>query len=361
MTGYLHRQGISVIPYLEDWLVHHPDRKVLLRHQAQLINRLDLVGSVLNRKKSELDLTQDLQFLRIRLHLDLGEASLPESKAWEIVAPARHLSSLRVLTYTQVFQLMGSLNLGLRSYPSGSFVPETPSTSFSLVRSDRPVYATASIRNFGPCQPSSALAGPTFSYLRNPYPHVSGGIHDFYGRLHAGVGRTHGGFPYFGYLDPYRPQSPHQLFGAQGGNSCPTALGSSAPGPPGALVLRLTVELLLWLEAQNIIVRARNIPGSLNVIADHLSRPNQPISTEWSLHPEIVRLIFRVWGTPEVDRFATVLNSHLPQFMSPIPEPKALVVDALSPDWQGRSLYMFPHSPCSAKSFRNSGPPRRQR
>ena len=41
------------------------------------------------------------------------------------------------------------------------------------------------------------------------------------------------GFPDLGYLDPYRPQAPHQLFGAQGGISCPTALGSNAPGPPG--------------------------------------------------------------------------------------------------------------------------------
>ena len=107
VTGYLHRQGISVILYLDDWLIHHPDRQVLLRHQAQLINTLDLVGFILNRKKSELDLTQDLQFLRIRLRLDLGEASLPESKAWEIVARARHLSSLRVLTYSQVSSLWG--------------------------------------------------------------------------------------------------------------------------------------------------------------------------------------------------------------------------------------------------------------
>ena len=86
--------------------------------------------------------------------------------------------------------------MGLRSYPSGSFVPETPSTSFSLIRSDKLVYTTASIRPTGPCQPSTALAGPMFSYLGNPYPHVSGGLHDFYGRLHAGVGCSHGGFPW---------------------------------------------------------------------------------------------------------------------------------------------------------------------
>ena len=113
--------------------------------------------------------------------------------------------------------------------------------------------------------------------------------------------------------------------------------------------LRLTVDLFLWLESQNVIVRARHIPGCLNVIASHLSRPNQPIPTEWSLHPEIVERIFRVWGTPEVDMFATLSNSHLPRFMSPIPEPRALEVDALSQDWQGRSMYMFPPFPLLSK------------
>ena len=85
------------------------------------------------------------------------------------------------------------------------------------------------------------------------------------------------------------------------------------------------------------------------MIADHLSRPNQPITTEWSLHPEIVSRIFGFWGTPVVDMFATVSNSRLSQFMSPIPEPQALAVDALSQDWQGRSMYMFPPFPLLSK------------
>ena len=92
-----------------------------------LISTLDLVGFILNRKNSELDLTQDLQFLGIRLRLDLGEASLPESKAWEIVARARHLSSLQVLylfssTSKYLFSSVpayGITQLGLRFIPLG--------------------------------------------------------------------------------------------------------------------------------------------------------------------------------------------------------------------------------------------------
>ena len=132
------------------------------------------VGFILNRKKSELDLTQDLQFLGIHLHLDLGIALLPESKAWEIVARARHLSSLKVLNYTQVSHLLGSLNWASGLIPLGRYVPEASSTVFSFIRADRPVYATASIRPYGPCQPTSAMAGPMFSYLRNSDPQFSG-------------------------------------------------------------------------------------------------------------------------------------------------------------------------------------------
>ena len=50
MAAYLHHQGISVIPYLDDWLIHHPDRKVLLRHQSQLLNLLNMVPQVKRSK-----------------------------------------------------------------------------------------------------------------------------------------------------------------------------------------------------------------------------------------------------------------------------------------------------------------------
>ena len=129
--------------------------------------------------------------------------------------------------------IYGLTQLGLRSYPSWSFVPETITTLFSFLRSDRPVYATASVRPVGPCQPTAAMAGPVFSYLRNPYPSVSGGIYDFYVRLHSGVGRPHGGFPNFRYLDLSGPRAPYQLLGTQGGRGRPTSVGFSASGPPG--------------------------------------------------------------------------------------------------------------------------------
>ena len=78
-------------------------------------------------------------------------------------------------------------------------------------------------------------------------------------------------------------------------------------------LLWLVVDLFLWLHAEDITIRARHLPDCLNVIADRLSRPNQPIMTEWRLPPpQIVNQIFRTWGTSAVDMFATVHNMQFP-------------------------------------------------
>ena len=173
---------------------------------------------------------QDIQFLRIQLHLDLGEALLPESKAREIAARACELSSLRVLSYHRVSQFMGSLNWASGLIPQGRLYLRPLQRYFhSLGLTDR----FTSVRPVGPCQPTAAMAGPVFSYLRNPYPSVSGGIYDFYGRLHSGVGPPHGGFPNFRYLDLSGPRAPYQSLGTQGGRGRPTSVGFSASGPPG--------------------------------------------------------------------------------------------------------------------------------
>ena len=64
-------------------------------------------GRLQIKHKSELNLVQDIQFLRIRLRLDLGRALLPESKAQKIVARTCKISSQPVLLYQQVSQFIG--------------------------------------------------------------------------------------------------------------------------------------------------------------------------------------------------------------------------------------------------------------
>ena len=93
VAAYIHHQGISVIPYLYDWLINHPDCQALPCHvQSPLLETLDLVGLKLNEAKSKLDPVQDIQFLGLQLRLDQGRASLSISKAQEIIAGACRIS-----------------------------------------------------------------------------------------------------------------------------------------------------------------------------------------------------------------------------------------------------------------------------
>ena len=109
------------------------------------------------------------------------------------------------------------------------------------------------------------------------------------------------------------------------------------------------VETSVVVPPQGVILRARHIPGYLNVIADKLSRHNQVIQTEWSLSQQVFRLLFSKWALPQLDLFATRFNHKLPRFVSPVPDPTAWAVDALSLSWENLDVYAFPPLHCSIK------------
>ena len=67
--------------------------------------------------------------------------------------------------------------------------------------------------------------------------------------------------------------------------------GGMKSGPPCALLWRV----LTWCTSKQVTLRARHIPGRLNMAADKLSRLGQTIQTEWSLLPEVFQAVCRRW------------------------------------------------------------------
>ena len=101
-------------------------------------------------------------------------------------------------------------------------------------------------------------------------------------------------------------------------------------------------RILSWCTRKQVTLKARHIPGQLNVITDKLSRLGQTIQTEWSLHPEVFQAICSWWHQAQVALFATRFNNKLPKFVSPVPDPHAWAVDALSLSWENLDPYIFP-------------------
>ena len=87
-------------------------------------------------------------------------------------------------------------------------------------------------------------------------------------------------------------------------------------------------EILLWAENRRIRLIPQFIMGSSNVTADALSRPNQVIGSEWTLHQEVVDQLVHKWPAV-IDLFATLLTARLPVYFSPASDPRAAGTDAL--------------------------------
>ena len=63
---------------------------------------------------------------------------------------------------------------------------------------------------------------------------------------------------------------------------------------------------------------------------------------EWFQIPEVFKAICNRWHQPQIDLFATRFNNKLAKFVSPVPDPQAWAVDALSLPWEDLDPYAFP-------------------
>ena len=115
---------------------------------------------------------------------------------------------------------------------------------------------------------------------------------------------------------------------------------------------RRAEEILLWCQEQNILLSAKYLPGKLNILADCLSRSHMILPTEWTLVHQVLEPIWSIWFKPQVDIFATRFSRRLPLFVSPVPDPQAWAVDALSISWTNLSAYAFPPFPILGKVIR---------
>ena len=125
----------------------------------------------------------------------------------------------------------------------------------------------------------------------------------------------------------------------------------------GARSVSLSVEaenLLLWCQHYKITLSAKHISGKLNVLADLLSRAHTVLHTEWTLDRKVLRPVWELWFKPQVDLFATKFSNRLPTYVSPVPDPEAWQIDALSIPWRHFLGYAFPPIPLLGKVLKKA-------
>ena len=86
------------------------------------------------------------------------------------------------------------------------------------------------------------------------------------------------------------------------------------------------------------------------MMADGFSRRGQLQVSEWSLSREEFDRVSDFWGRPQVDLMATAANRQVVKFISPVPHPEALGVDAFVTPWPMVGLaYIYPPSSIVSK------------
>ncbi len=103
----------------------------------------------------------------------------------------------------------------------------------------------------------------------------------------------------------------------------------------------LAQQLWSWCIDRSIWVSAAHLPGAQNTVADKKSREFQD-ETEWMLNKKVFSKLWKYFDTPEIDLFASRLNSQFPRYVSWKPDPDAEAVDALSINWESLKFYAFP-------------------
>ena len=104
----------------------------------------------------------------------------------------------------------------------------------------------------------------------------------------------------------------------------------------------ITKEIWDYCIAINVWVSAAHILGKNNHIADSLSRSSN-LDIEWMLNPSFLEIACKKFSfKPNIDLFATYVNTQFKKFVSFLPDPHAYATDSFSLNWHGWNFYAFP-------------------
>lgn len=130
--------------------------------------------------------------------------------------------------------------------------------------------------------------------------------------------------------------------GIKSGNTTAVSYINFMGGMTSKLLNSISIEIWQWRIHRDIVISAKHIPGIENVQADQLSRQFSD-SKEWMLKPDIFSRICNHFFLPDIDVFASRLNTQLDKFVSWTFDPDAADINAFTLCWFQFCPYIFPH------------------
>ena len=356
-------RGIRIHQYLDDWLIRAPTKESCHQGTQSLLALCQELGWMVNMQKSELEPQQVFDFVGYQYDL-LNGLVRPTQNRWEALQQKitgllqrrscqvrTFMSLIGLLTATEKQVTLGRLHMRPIQWHLKKHwrVPESLEKEIPIPRSLHQHLQWWT-------QESKVLKGQPLHPLQHAIQIFTDASKEGWG-AHLGDFTASGTWSvpesklHINFLElkavllalkrfQHLVQGKVVLIATD--NTTVVAYINKEGGMRSGSLCALLWRLLCWCNLRQTVLKARHIPGRLNVIADKLSRQGQVIQTEWSLHQEIFDTLCRTWHYPQVDMFATRYNCKLVRFVSPIPDPKAWSVDALTLSWENLDMYLFP-------------------
>ena len=356
------RRGIRIHQYLDDWLVRANSYPVCRQHTQILVQMCQELGWLVNTEKSELEPKQVFNFVGYQFDLRTGRVR-PTPDRWESLqdkiqallslpaCPVRQFMSLiGLLTATEKQVYLGRLHMRpIQWHLKNNWrVPESLEKIIPLPRSLHPHLQWW-------LQEGNVLQGQPLHPIKHALQIFTDASKEGWGiHLNESTARGSWSIPesklHINYLElkavllalkEFQDLCVGEIVLVARDNTTVVAYINKEGGMRSGPLCALLWRILTWCSQRQVTLKARHIPGHLNVIADKLSRLGQTIQTEWSLLPEVFQ--------PHIDLFATRFNHKLPLFVSLVPDSLAFAVDALTLPWEDLDAYAFPPTPILGK------------
>ena len=362
--GPLHKQGLKILPYLDDWLICAGSREEVVQHTELLLNHVSALGLRVNLEKSDMEPRQLVDFIGVTLD-SVGMQATPSVRRVEdilrlldkfhlhamkpYVAFQRmlgKLTSVSAVVPLGLLQLrplqiwMNALGLDPKRDRNKRVTVDQPCLDALLPWRNRayllrgvPIGRVASRREVVTTDACLGGWGAVWQcrMARGRWSRVQSQLHINVLELTAVQLALHHFLPEL--------QGRHVLVRTD--NTTVVYYINHQGGVRSEQLLNVARELLEWAEPRLASLRAVYYPGISNVDADLLSRGGPPPG-EWMLHPEVVKKIWQKFGQASVDLYATAETAHCPRWFSRHPEPGSMGSDALAQEWPRELLYAYP-------------------
>ena len=361
VSAILHKYGVRMLRYLDDWLILASSEIACLQSRDRLLAVCTELGIQVNLTKSSLIPSQSIVYLGmeilslpfiarptptqadnlIRLIEEFLSTSSPPAFLWRRLLG--HLSSLILLVPGGMIR-MRLLQLCLKD--QWDFLDDQFQVSWSLLCREDLLWWSKQVRLREGV--SLSLPAPNISFFSDASDVGWGAL---VGEHHAsGLWLPHQKALSINMRELLAVQLglqafEHLIVGMSVAlfcdNTTTVAYLRRSVGTFSSTLNSTAREVLLWAENRHIRLLPQFIMGSSNVTADALSRPNQVIGSEWTLHQEVVDQLVHRWPAV-IDLFATALTARLPVYFSPASDPRAAGTDTLLQPWDDLQAYAFP-------------------